>query len=345
MHRQPRILFDLPALSDWPESISRRQAQEVAERARLPLPNNSILADTYPDLPNDAPPHAPRYVKRIPCRYCGKTFTGRAYHAHLSETRGTCQLVEPVLLRQYLSLLNESLNQDLNTESASEDGSDDDEEEKGTIWYARPVIEPAFSAWTEDEVDRFFYALKRFSRYRTDAIAEHVQSKNEVEVVSLLNKLQENVDLLSCIPDTPKLNPAPAAREVSKAWLEMEEKLAEDAIVWEAFTQQATRTPLAYRDIAQRHATRHQHLSCLQCLVQDCDGQWPTCTPCRRRSLACHWPVDLGAGKDTEQESKYVFTQTLDFQVPLTDTGMSVYLLLSPGPSCIIRIKVRSRSE
>lgn len=282
---------DIPIV--WPETITRELASEIVGKVQVILPKESILADTLPNLPNEAPPFFQRKLKSHSCRYCGETFVGRKYRTHLLKTRGTCQLQHASQLRHYLGLLNTSLDEDASHNDKSGDESAG-EEEMGLDENIRPILQPAFTAWTEDEINQFFYALSRFSRFRPDAIAECIRTKNEIEVNALLKNLKENAALLFIAGEPGKTKPAPAAREMSQKWLKIEESLAEDAIVWEAFVEQAMRTPPEYRDIPQQDVTRRRmYVSCSQCVVQICDGHWPVCNRCRDQGLQCSWPANL----------------------------------------------------
>lgn len=282
--------------TEWPETISRRLAQEIADKVHLALPMGSILVDTYPDLPNDAPAVMQRWQATQVCRYCNQRFGTREHRLHLLQTRGTCQLEHTAQLHQYIVLLQSSLEDDLGKVILNEDPSYDDEEEEeetGLDELTRPIAEPAFTAWTVDETNRFFYALARFSRFRPDAIAEHVQTKNETEVNILLAKLEENAALFLGPEGPAKAKPALAAREMSRSWLKREEELAEGAVVWEAFIQQATRTPPEYRDVAQQDAVgKLWRISCVQCSTRRCDGHWPICSKCKEQDEQCSWPAD-----------------------------------------------------
>lgn len=279
----------------WPETISREIARNAFNKARLRLPASAILDDAYPDLPNEAPPFVPRQQNWHTCRYCGQEFPGRAYRDHHVETRGTCQLEQPLQLRSYLEVLQSAAEAEEDPCALDDDThSDGDEDgESDSHEYARAIISSAFISWTEGETDKFFYALRRFSRFRPDAIAEHIRTKNESEVIALLELLEEESARLDLGAADVRAQAAPAARKMSQAWIDMEERLAEDAVVWEAFVSQAIRTPPAMRDMVQKAITAERTpFSCLRCSLQTspiCDGRQPTCATCQRKGVHCSW--------------------------------------------------------
>lgn len=89
----------------------------------------------------------------------------------------------------------------------------------------------------------------------------------------------------------------PGAREMSDKWIDAEALLAEEATIWEAFVQEAGRTPWRYQDPAQRALalTIGQSAVCLneRCMSGMCDSQWPVCGRCRMHKLPCEWPEDF----------------------------------------------------
>lgn len=226
----------------------------------------------------------------VQCRYCGETFGKQELRSHLIRLEATCQLEQPLLLGKYLHILQEQTDETRNVE---EDVDDDDEETSDKL--ARPLIGSAFTAWTEVETERFFEVLPRFSKFRCDAIAEHIQTKSESEVLALIGSIEDNIGLMQAHGTLGKHPPAPAAREMSERWIEMEERLAEDVIVWEAFVEQAQRTPFELRDPAQhRFDNHHLHIHCLACTSGTCDGTRPRCIRCRLKKIQCTWPGPAG---------------------------------------------------
>lgn len=198
-------------------------------------------------------------------------------------------------LRAYLEMLHlaAEAHEDGSRQVRDESEGDAEEEEGDCHQCAKAIVPPALAAWTEEETDKFFQALRRFSRFRPDAIAEHVRTKNEIEVSALLELLEEESALVDVDGTEARAKRAPAARKMSEAWIKLEERLAEDAIIWEAFVQRAERTPSQMRDKAQKSVTaRLMPFSCVQCSVRSstiCDGRRPTCARCAEKGSRCSW--------------------------------------------------------
>lgn len=193
---------------------------------------------------------------------------------HHALLQGTCQLEHPQKMTRYIPLLNEPLD------DLPQNSKEDESEEEGLAEkFARPIIQPAFTSWSQEETEAFFHGLVRCSRFRPDAISEHIQTKSEAEVMALIDTLEEQSSLIKAQDIAPaETEPVPAAREMSDAWIAMEEQLAEDVVVWEAFVEQACRTPPSLRDSAQKAALRkYYNVSCLQCRAGVCDKEGPLC--------------------------------------------------------------------
>lgn len=269
--------------------------------AELPLPPDNIFADAYPALPDDAPPYISRDAVPVKCRYCGTTVDKHELRSHLLRLQGTCQLQHPLQLHRYLSLLQEASGDFPNTFADSE-GEEDDEEVSDKL--ARPVIGSTFTAWTDLETEKFFYALQRFSKFRCDAIAEHIGTKNEVEVAEIVDKFEEATTLLKAHNAFNNVSSPPAARQMSEAWLRMEEALAEDVTIWEEFVERTRRTPVEFRDVAQHSiADHHMHLHCTTCRRHRCDGKQPSCGRCLREGLACQWPGPIESAPEQPEQA------------------------------------------
>lgn len=224
----------------------------------------------------------------VKCRYCGTTIGKHELRSHLLRLQGTCQLQHPLQLQRYLSLLQE-VSDDTPRTSGDSEGEEDNEEVSDKL--ARPVIGSNFTAWTELETEKFFYALRRFSRFRCDVIAEHIGTKTELEVAEIVGRFEEATILLKAHGPSINVPNPPAARQMSEAWVCMEEALAEDVTIWEEFVEQTRRTPVDYRDVAQRSiADHHMHLHCMTCPRHRCDGKQPSCGRCLHEGLTCQWP-------------------------------------------------------
>lgn len=270
---------------ELPRTISLTIATALLEEAGL-VDSLQILLD--PDLPSSEdtePVSRVRPSSHRSCPYCRESFVGKALRKHFIERRGTCQMKDPIKLRQYLS----------GQARISDDSDASSEDEDGLQSFSRPLVPPFTTTWTEEEVDRLFYAIPRYSRFRVDAIAEHIRTKTVVEVDMLLQQLAEQSKLLKHSGSTAKKRRHPVAREMSQKWVNLEEEVAEDIVIWDAFNEQAQRTPFEWRDGIQRSAVRHKQRSdCLICQDSACDGSWPVCRPCKSRDLECIWPLDLG---------------------------------------------------
>jgi hypothetical protein len=272
--------------------------KKVIDGTTLAGPLTPILNETLQNIPNTMPlklpPRAPRKTN---CKYCGEAFQKRDLSLHLKRLKGTCQLSNGSRVHTYLRWLNDSVD-------SSDDSEKSDESDGKDTAFAQPLIGSTYTAWTEGELDRLFQGLRRFSRFRPEVIAEHVASKTALEVTSLLEQLAHESALVDAYPAHSIPPPPPAAREMSHEWIAMEEKLAEDAIVWEAFISQAIRTPPLYRDHAQEAVTSgFTRCTCLNCVGTACDGTMPACGKCRRKGISCQWPLDIAkvVGKEREE--------------------------------------------
>ncbi|WVF65748.1 hypothetical protein IAT40_000480 [Kwoniella sp. CBS 6097] len=104
------------------------------------------------------------------------------------------------------------------------------------------VVPPSNAIWTPEEKSLFFASLRRHSRLRADLISGEVGSKTEIEVEWYLDLLESGASQIGQV-DAKLVNGkqrarwdgsrswreglAPACREVSKGWIDQEEKLAE----------------------------------------------------------------------------------------------------------------------
>lgn len=77
--------------------------------------------------------------------------------------------------------------------------------------------------WTNEEKNRFFHALSRYSRYRPDLIAACISTKTVYDVCSYIRLLEAATSDHPPIIGRPSFDPA---TDVSKEWIIMEETLA-----------------------------------------------------------------------------------------------------------------------
>ena len=309
----------------------RLAPRDLAERAIVECHLADLLKPLVklPVQPDDAPLPLESKTAHLRCDYCNEP--QERLNRHYRQHRGTCQLENRSHIQPYLLMLNEAVKAtgaceaDVSFEAVArtsgyneleqqgmEDGEADqtirveeeEEEEEGIDGDDLPPssVPPSLLYWTSEEKERLFQALPRFSRFRPDAIADAVKTKSATEVAAYLDFLEEQTALLSD-GDFAQPQDMPAAREMSAQWLAREESLAADCVVWEEFVTQARRTPLHYRDAAQRLVTADDHIGCESCASGECDGTWPICGECSRLERDCQWteafhPDALPAGCD-----------------------------------------------
>lgn len=281
--------------------------RQVAIECNLSAPLAGLLDPNLPSLPDDEELTRPWprdfNPRLVTCRYCQSRFSASALEQHHSQYAGICQVDEPEKLSMYLRLLDES---SADARKRLGFGADDEDaydaiantvklRKKGTfkdLYDVEPPelrgssVPPSLLYWSPEEKERFFYALSRHSRLRPDLIAEHIGTKTASEVWAYLSFLEQSA---SSLDDNAK-EPIPAARVQTDSWIAQEEKLAEDAVVWEAFTSQAARTPHAYRDTAQMAVMADElQPACMACPRGTCDGAWPACGRCLEKDFVCEW--------------------------------------------------------
>ncbi|KAH9485386.1 hypothetical protein JR316_0002294 [Psilocybe cubensis] len=89
-----------------------------------------------------------------------------------------------------------------------------------------PSFFPPASFWTASEKDLFFHGLSVFSRLRPDLIAEHIKTKNTLDVCVYLDAL--HTASLQHSPEIPTRMSLDPAMEVSERWIEHEEIMAQE---------------------------------------------------------------------------------------------------------------------
>lgn len=87
---------------------------------------------------------------------------------------------------------------------------------------SRTVVPPFDECWREDEKQRFFYALERYSRLRPELIAEDVGTRTLAEVDAYLALLASYALTAKPIED----NAVSCADEMSEEWIRWEERQA-----------------------------------------------------------------------------------------------------------------------
>ena len=279
-----------------------------------------ILAEDLPELDNSAPLSLLPPRQHHTCRYCEEAFESSSkLRRHLRCSKGTCQLSDPARLSPYLDLLNAHIAAveaaDLTRDADSVrrtsgyiedtrhelDSSSESENEAEVVATALP---PSLSYWSDQEKDRLYRALARHSRWRPDLVAADIGTKSSLEVENLIAFMDGQVALLDEDNFTVPTQ-MPAAREMSDKWLDTEASLAEDCIVWEAFSKEAKRVPWQYRDAAQLEVAQDETFACLHEHCEDgaCDGRWPTCGPCEKAQVDCEWP--FGFHPDALPDGEY----------------------------------------
>ena len=316
----PRRLSD-PAPHAYVSVIKVRKATDDCQ---LSSSLAAILVEDLAMLPDDSPITRPTpanlFFGETACRYCEKTLATRAdLRRHQSNLAGTCQLQNGVAFATYQSLLNHSFDmQDIRENTHLRDIRPDDvAASSGITWFPdvvddtendEPVyqgssIAPSLLYWSSAEKNRFFSAIERHSRHRPDLIAEDVGTKTTSDVLAYKAVLEAGVSLLK--DKSLPLSSIPAAREMSQNWITFEESLAEDAIVWEAFTSEASDTPREQRDQAQAAVIdTSKAVHCIRCSRGTCDGVWPVCGSCRVRDSTCTWDNDFHPEGLPEAEEK-----------------------------------------
>ena len=268
------------------------------------------MDESLPNLSDEAPItlRAPSGIlSDLVCRYCDLQLSSRRdLYRHHTDLAGSCQVQNKAQLPAYLSILSEvfemhecrytgcHLEFDIPANSSGIQYFPDmmDFNSFGNISASGSSIPPALLYWTKAEKERFFYALVRCSRLRPDLIAEHVGTKSTAEVLAFQLALEAGTPHLGDTATTQTSHPV--AREMSDRWISFEEKMAEDAIIWEAFTASASAIPWHQRDYAQAAAINSPiTVHCTRCRRGTCDGLWPTCGQCQIRCKPCKWPEDF----------------------------------------------------
>ncbi|KAG6811894.1 hypothetical protein H0H92_005352 [Tricholoma furcatifolium] len=91
-----------------------------------------------------------------------------------------------------------------------------------------PSFIPPTGYWTPSEKNAFFHSLGIYSRLRPDLIAGSIGTKSVVDVCAYIDSLDDAIarDRRSLLPRSD----LPSAHEVSNAWIQREEGMAEDII-------------------------------------------------------------------------------------------------------------------
>lgn len=282
------------------------------------LPDDAPIVRPLPDRIRK-----PQFV----CPYCHQSLsTRKRLRRHLATNAGTCQLTKgPRYQRVYQILLNDTLAQ-ATQRCAGTDAAKLSEPLSTTGGALRNLeangvriddalvassVPPNLLPWSAEEKEKLFNGLQKFSRWRPDLIADYVGSKSTAETVAYLALLhqkalsvsdlhhhQEKKHSTTSFQTLPSNSShsimprekLPAAREMSERWLELEEDLAEDAIAWETFTEEASRTPSSLRNVAQTAAILPlDAVGCTRCTRGLCDGVWPVCGACEAAGAECSW--------------------------------------------------------
>lgn len=254
-----------------PKLIPLRFVRSALQQLGLDEPLHALLDVELPELPDTTPlllPAPPNFIHSSAlCRYCFTMFPSNLELSRHHRRNPLCMLRHPKRAAAYRSLLDDAIfateSRFTGSRTMFEDiAAADASGIEGTVGLDEKVhtdesdVEEDAShslfldVWSEDELHRFFNALSRHSRWRTDLVAHDVGTKTVAQVQTYLEHLAEAAE--SAVPLAPSA--MPVAHEMSAGWSAGEEQLAEDMIIWEALCDQAARTPSASRDRVQSSA-------------------------------------------------------------------------------------------
>ncbi|KIY50355.1 hypothetical protein FISHEDRAFT_71959 [Fistulina hepatica ATCC 64428] len=86
----------------------------------------------------------------------------------------------------------------------------------------------ASSSWSNHEKDAFFHALRLYSRWRPDLIAEHMRTRNAVEVCAYIDALDDASAQHRHADEFNLRRSMESARQMSETWVAWEEEQAQE---------------------------------------------------------------------------------------------------------------------